>query len=133
MGEAIVSYKELNHALAQFKDAHKDVFATYEGLLQAIAVVEEEIKSVARETKEDFEQGGVSVKVIRRFSKWYDASVFLPREMRLLEGCGAVKREVVKELFEQLVAEGKISEKRKADAFRETELTSSVSIKYKPV
>ncbi len=122
-------YAELNKALVQYQEVNKDVFQTAQEIEKSIKEVEEEIKAYARESKEDTEHDGVKVTVIRKFRKWYDWSILSPKNQKLLEKEGAVKHEVSKDVFEDLVHDQKITVEERADAFKEEELATSVSVK----
>ena len=123
-------YAELFRAKQQFEEANKEVFSTQFELERAIEEVAKEIQAEARETKEDCEHSGVKVTVVRKFKKWYEWDKLSPKTRKLLEEQGAVKHEVDREMFDELVHNEEISAKERAAAFEEQEMTTSVIVKF---
>lgn len=125
----MTEYKELRNKLIEYQEVNKVIFTTADALNDAIITLEADIKAEAKTGKEDVEHDGVLVKVIRRFSKWYDHSELQKKELKELETAGGLKHEVIKEVFEKLVHDNLISQESRAKAFREEELSPAVSIK----
>lgn len=129
MKQLLTQYKELYRAVEAFKEANKQVFETYETMLTTIAETETAIKDKAREKKEDISHDGVEVKVTRRWKKWYDYLLLPQKDRAKLDKEGGIKHEVIKEVMEEMVRDGKLSRETQAMSFREEEMSSAISVK----
>lgn len=129
MKQQLKKYADLQRAIKNFQEAHADVFAQWNELEESADLLENEIKEVAKETMEDAEANGVKVTVSPRYKKWYDYKKLSEDTRKLLEKNGAIKHEVNREMFEQLVHEDKIDKAERAKAFNEELQTVAVSIK----
>lgn len=121
-------YAELQRVLTNFKEANKEVFTTLEDHQAALNTVENRIKEIARQTKEEYSHSGVAVKVVRAWKKWYEYASLPMRTRELLDNEGVVKHEINKEKFEALVDEGRVKKSEKVKAFKEEELTPRISV-----
>lgn len=122
-------YAELHKALTGFKEANRNVFELQQEMEKAISEVEDEIKAAARGSKEDALHAGVKVTVIRKFKKSYDWKLLSEKTQELLMKKEAVRFEVNKDAFEELVHNEEISMKERAEAFKEEEMSTSVTVK----
>jgi hypothetical protein len=118
--------------LRLYEKSHHDVFEGYEMIKSELSDLELALKEVVKK-KGDMENDKVKAIKVERYKKFYDWAKFLKNSteeerMALADELG-IKTEIIKEKFDKLVDEEKISIKTKQASFTEELLSTAVMIK----
>lgn len=127
--EELKKYKEAVDALKKYKDEHAEVVSEIQQMEERIGELSDIIKAVVKKTGEDEQYENISVKIIRKFKKWYDPAQLCEETIKCLRVEGAIEMTVNKEIFESMVEKTIITKEEKQKAYCEQELSPAVSIK----
>ena len=132
--QALSEYTKAVNLLKGFEEKNASLLYTYKRLQEVASKTEEDLKVAAREYGESIENKIVSVKVSKKFRKYYDYSIIQqvasPKELKLIKE-KAVEESVDKEKLELMVKEQEVRPEVMHAAFKEEELTSSVKVSLK--
>lgn len=134
MSKALSNYTKVIVKLQEFKDENAKLFAELESLEDLQRQTESELKSEARELGEDISNSMVSVKVVRKWKKWFCPEILkkdFKKDYKVLVENGAIeiKETVNNKIADNLAKDELVSRKALSEAYHEEEMSSAVSIK----
>ena len=128
------SYSDKLVELNLFKNNNAQLFQDFENLQDELSKLEIELKTEAKE-KGDMENDIVKILVSERYKKFYDINKFLnsanKSEIQSLEKAKGIKREINKEIFDELYKQGLITVLTKQSSFKEEFIGKMITIKSK--
>lgn len=132
--KSLEQYTAAMLAVAEYRKKHRKIFDELDSLTIAVQDAEEKLKADVKENiKANVANDQIKVTYSPAYKKWYDVDVVMgmttPKMRKALEEAGAVKTELDKVKFEDLVEKGVIPVEVKQTAFKEKELAPRVSIK----
>jgi len=120
-------YTKIEQAIDELRDEHAELFSLYEELLERKKELETVLKHYARKLGRGFKNNFFSVSVLRKKRRYFRADIILKEQPQLSQIPGLFS--VERDYLIRLSNEGQVDEEILKKAYREEDLTSSVTIK----
>lgn len=126
-------YTKAAQAVAAFKEKHSKIFDEFNSYLEEQEAAELALKKEVRENvKGNIQNEFVRVTYSPAFKTFYDPAIVFemvkPKQRKAIEDAGALKQEIDRKKFDELVELGVIDKSVAQAAFKEIEMTPRVLI-----
>lgn len=132
MKDVANEYIKAKEALNTFYSLNSKIFKTYEQLEERTKSLEEELKNLAKDQKEDIPAGAWRFQYIPRYKKWIDYNVALkeigPAKKSVLDAITTFKAEVDMDAFIDLCRNEVLPDKARIKAYQEEEISPQVRL-----
>ena len=132
--QQLKNYSDKLLEIELFKKNNSKTFNELEKLQSELEEAEKELKAISKETGKDIENEVVSVKVIESYTKFFDYETFFESATKLekaaLTKAGGIvtSQEINKDVFDECVKQGLISQHTRQMTYREELKGKSVRI-----